>query len=104
MGDNAFVTAMSADQLFTDHSYQRPLDRRRAKKMAANWDRRLAGIIEVSERPEGHSPRYAVIDGQHRVAAAELLPEQPVLVVNVHTGLTLAEGASGAGRAGVARG
>lgn len=36
MGDNAFVTAMSAAELFTDHAYQRPLDARRAKQMAAN--------------------------------------------------------------------
>ncbi len=94
MGENAFITAVSAEELFTDHSYQRPLDRRRAKQMAATWDRRLAGIIEVSERPEDGSPRYAVIDGQHRVAAAALLSEPPVLVVNVHTGLTIADEAA----------
>lgn len=91
---NAYVTAMTTEELFADHAYQRPLDKRRAKQMAAAWDRRLAGIVEVSERPEGTSPRYAVIDGQHRVAAAALLAEPPVLVVNVHTGLTLAEEAA----------
>lgn len=94
MSGNAYVTAMSASDLFTDHAYQRPLDARRAKQMAASWDRRLAGIIEVSERLEGQTPRYAVIDGQHRVAAAELLSEPPVLVVNVHTGLTIADEAA----------
>lgn len=94
MSDDAYVTAMPVNELFTDHTYQRPLDARRAKQIAARWDRRLAGIVEVSDRTNGHSPRYAVIDGQHRVAAAALLPDPPILVVNVHTGLSIADEAA----------
>jgi len=91
---DAYVTAMAVSELFIDHSYQRPLDKRRAKQMAAAWDRRMAGIIEVSERPADAAPRYAVLDGQHRVAAAALLPAAPMLVVNVHSGLSIAEEAA----------
>jgi hypothetical protein len=62
--------------------------------MCTGWDRRLAGIIEVSDRGPDRSPRYAVIDGQHRWAAAQQLPEVPLLVANVHEGLdTAAEAA-----------
>ncbi len=91
---NTYVTAMKVADLFVDHTYQRELDVRRTKELAAAWDPRMAGIVEVSERPDGQSPRFAVIDGQHRVAAAALLAEPPVMVVNVHSGLSLAEEAA----------
>jgi hypothetical protein len=51
----------------------------------------MAGIVEVSDRGTEHQPRYAVIDGQHRVAAAGILEQPPVLVANVHSGLTIAQ-------------
>lgn len=94
MSTNTYVTAMKVGELFVDHTYQRELDTRRAKQLAEAWDPRMAGIVEVSERAEGQSPRFAVIDGQHRVAAAALLPEPPVMVVNVHSGLSIEEEAA----------
>jgi hypothetical protein len=89
--DDVYVTALRVDEMFTDPTYQRVLDVRRARKMCAAWDKRLAGILEVSDRGESASPRYAVIDGEHRWAAAGFLKDPPMLVANVHTGLTVAD-------------
>jgi hypothetical protein len=86
-----YVTAVQVDEVFADPTYQRILDVPRARKIAAGWDRRLAGILEVSDRGEDARPRYAVIDGQHRWAAAGYLQTPPILVANVHSGLTIAE-------------
>lgn len=86
-----YVTAVTVDDIFADPTYQRELDAPRARKMAAAWDRRLAGIIEVSDRGEHACPRFAIVDGQHRWAAAGLLATPPVLVANVHSGLAVAD-------------
>lgn len=88
---DVYVTALAIDEIFADPTYQRDLDEARARKMAAEWDRRLAGILEVSDRGEGHSPRFAVMDGMHRWAAAGKLETPPSLVANVHSGLTVAD-------------
>lgn len=86
---DVYVTALQVDEIFADDSYQRPVDQPRARKMARQWDRRLAGILEVSDRGVHASPRYAVIDGRHRWAAASLLDIPPSLVANVHTSLNV---------------
>lgn len=86
---DVYVTTLRVDEMFIDDQYQRILDVARARKIAATWDRRLAGIIEVSDRGEDCSPRYAVIDGQHRLAGARFLADPPPLVANVHEGLTV---------------
>lgn len=85
-----YIAAISAADMFADPTYQRVLDVHHARRMSASWDRRLAGIIEVSDRGPDASPRYAVIDGQHRWAAARYLADPPQLVANVHEGLTVA--------------
>lgn len=84
-----YVTALAVSEIFADPTYQRILDVRRARKMAREWDKRLAGILEVSDRGEDAQPRYAVLDGQHRWGAAKCLADPPMLVANVHTGLTV---------------
>ena len=87
--NDTYVTPINVTDIFADPTYQRPLDASRARKVADGWEPRLAGIIEVSDRGADASPRYAVIDGQHRWAAADYA-QIGVLVANVHTGLTLA--------------
>ena len=86
-----YIAAISAAEIFADHTYQRELDSARAKSMAAEWDPRLAGVIDVADRgldcPSGR--QYAVINGQHRWAAAELIDPNKALVANIHTGLTV---------------
>lgn len=89
-----YVTAVNVDEIFADPTYQRELDAGRARTMAATWDRRLAGILEVSDRGEDATPRYAIVDGQHRWAAAQKLDPPPALVANVHSGLTIADEAA----------
>jgi hypothetical protein len=54
---DVYVTALQVDEIFADHTYQRPVDPPRARKMAREWDRRLAGILEVSDRGAGSAPR-----------------------------------------------
>lgn len=93
-GRGAFIDAVGVDELFVDHTYQRPADLGRARKLAACWDRRLAGVVEVSDRGAGSAPRYAVIDGQHRWEAARLRDPNALLVANIHEGLSVAEEAS----------
>lgn len=92
--DDVYIAALRADEIFADTTYQRVLDVPRARKMASTWDRRLAGILEVSDRGEDVSPRYAVLDGQHRWSAAKFLQTPPSLVANVHSGLSLADEAA----------
>lgn len=47
--------------------YARPLNERRAAKLAADFDPRAVGLLLLSMRNDG---RYAIIDGQHRREAA----------------------------------
>lgn len=89
-----YVTTLTVDEIFADTTYQRVLDAARARMMSAGWDRRLAGIVEVSDRGHLAVPRYAIIDGQHRWAAAKFLRPAPPLVANVHEGLDLADEAA----------
>lgn len=88
---DVYVTALPVHAIFADPTYQRACDESRARKLAKEWDRRLVGIVEVSDRGEDVAPRYAIVDGQHRWAAAGRLDDPPALVANVHTGLSVAE-------------
>ncbi|UQX13554.1 DUF6551 family protein [Candidatus Mycobacterium methanotrophicum] len=87
----AYIDALSPEQLFVDYTYQRPPDNARAGALAAGWNRRLAGVIEVSDRGGDHHPRYAVIDGQHRWLAAQRLSPSPMMVATIHDGLSVAD-------------
>ncbi|UJL32185.1 hypothetical protein HZU38_30865 (plasmid) [Mycolicibacterium vanbaalenii] len=90
----SFIDALCVEELFVDPSYQRPTDMGRARTLAAAWDRRLAGVIEVSDRGEQQHPRYAVIDGAHRVEGARLRDPQSMVVASIHEGLSIAEEAA----------
>ncbi|WP_143545770.1 DUF6551 family protein [Rhodococcus sp. 14-2470-1a] len=86
----SFPLAVSVCDLFVDHTYQRECDTKRVRKIAAEWDPRLAGVLDVSDRGDDAQPRYAIINGQHRWAAAGMRDPDAHLVVNVHTGLDVA--------------
>ncbi|AYE99607.1 hypothetical protein C0J29_32130 (plasmid) [Mycobacterium paragordonae] len=89
-GLGGYVSVLHAQELFVDDSYQRPVDVARVRRMAEQWDRKLAGVIEVSDRGLVEGARYAVIDGQHRWEAAKLCVPVPPLVASVHEGLSVA--------------
>jgi len=59
-------------ELKVDHTYQRPVDLARARRIAAQWNWRDCGFIAVSMRDNGE---YYIIDGQHRHAAAMMIDE-----------------------------
>lgn len=60
------VEPVSVSTLIIDPRVQRPLDKRRVSKIAAELSMDALGIITVSRRANGD---HAVIDGQHRVEA-----------------------------------
>ena len=83
-----YVTSIPARHLFVDHTYQRPLDENRITKMVAEFNPEPLGVIDVSDRGDG---TFAIVEGQHRWAAArEAHPDRDGvhLVCLVHTGLT----------------
>ena len=51
--------------LRVDHTYQRPLDHKRVKRMAKDPDLDAFGTLIISERADGS---FWCIDGQHRIA------------------------------------
>lgn len=61
---------LNVDVLKVDHTYQRPLDQNRIKKIAANLDVKLLFRIAVNQRPDGS---YYIVDGQQRVGAINLI-------------------------------
>lgn len=91
---DVYVLAVPVADMFVDRTYQRELDERRAHRMGATWDPRLAGVLDVSDRGADASPRYAVINGQHRWAAVSHSGAVTHLVANIHTGLTVADEAA----------
>lgn len=90
---SAYTAVIQARELGVDHSYQRSLDEPRVARMVAAWDPRMVGTIDVSDRGEGEVPRYAVINGQHRAAAAARVSPaggDVWLACTVHEGLDVA--------------
>jgi hypothetical protein len=91
-GHGPYIDAVPAANMFADPAYQRDLNPRRVAKMVTEFDVTQVGVLEVSARPDG---RYAIIEGQHRWAAAleahpgRHRPNGLHLPCNVHTGLTV---------------
>lgn len=84
-----YIDAVSVSLMFADPTYQRDLDDARVETMAAEFDQRLIGVLEVSAREDG---RYAILDGQHRWATtcrAHPSAEDAHLVCQIHTGLSI---------------
>lgn len=96
-----------AHLLTVDPLVQRPLDPRRVKKIAENWDDLMVGVLTVSHRvPGALDPftdgsvaleEFVVLDGQTRLAAfREVCGEGTTapLMAQIHTGLTTEEEAT----------
>lgn len=86
------VREVPLNQLSVDLRVQRPLDTRRANKIAAEMNLDAVGLVCVSHRDDG---MYSVIDGQHRTEALRINGFTNELVqCEVYQGLTLADEAA----------
>jgi hypothetical protein len=87
-----YVTAIRAANLIVDHTYQRDLDEARIARMVTDFDRRLLGVLEVSDRGDG---TFAILDGQHRhalvLAAVPDAASSAYVVCQVYEGLSVAD-------------
>lgn len=93
-GPHTLVKQLPVAQLFRDEAYQRPLDERRVRRMQAEFDPSLLGVLEVSARADN---RYAVIDGGHRwqtLAALDTDGAATAAWCKVHFGLTVEQEAA----------
>ena len=79
--------------LFVDPVVQRSLNQGWASQIAKEFDPDHMGVVTVSERADG---RYAVIDGQHRIAAVRQLFDDDTQKIEckVHRGMTTEEEAA----------
>ncbi|MFC0314507.1 DUF6551 family protein [Gordonia phosphorivorans] len=89
MTTDTYVTAVHVNEMFADPTYQRELNESRAVSMSKRWQPHLVGVLDVSDRGETECPRYAIINGQHRWAAACHVDADMALPVTVHSGLTV---------------
>lgn len=86
------VREVPLNQLVVDLRVQRPLDTRRANKIAAELNLDAIGLICTSHRDDG---TYSIIDGQHRTEALRINGFTGELVqCEVYQGLTLADEAA----------
>jgi hypothetical protein len=94
-GATSYVKVVRAGELFADPTYQRDLNENWVRQRIDSFDERLFGLLEVSDRGEGHAPRrYAIVDGQQRHALiVEASPdgEDTPVAVRVHLGLTVTD-------------
>lgn len=86
------TTKIEPALLTVDHDVQRPLDTVRVAQIAADFEPEAFGVIHLSQRDDGS---VIILDGQHRVAAANVIGrgEVPVEAV-IWTGLSKAEEAA----------
>lgn len=83
--DRLFVH-VELDRLKIDKRYQRTINKERVRRMAANYDERLMGVLVCSVRDDG----VYVIDGQHRLEIARLLGH-PTIRCELRIGLSVKE-------------
>ena len=81
---DAKLEYVEVSALVSDGEYQRPVDEKRAMKIASEWDSALFGRLLIGLRPDG---TMVIIDGHHRVKAATILglTHLPAAVINVAT-------------------
>lgn len=84
--DVALKDILVKEQFGLNAAQFRPVLKNRVNDLAANWDTKAAGVLLLSERPEGY---YAAIDGQHRtLAALKALGKDATLPAAVFVGLS----------------
>ncbi|MBA3824569.1 MAG: hypothetical protein H0X24_11840 [Ktedonobacterales bacterium] len=73
--------------LIIDPRYQRAVSRAKVKEIAANFNERAAGLLTISERPDG---TQVILDGQHR-RDSMLKIDKTQWLAEVYLNLTLQE-------------
>jgi ParB-like nuclease domain len=63
------ISVVAVSEMYVDHTYQRPLDERHVDKIVRKYAPELWMPLLVAPMPHG----YAVVEGQHRHAAAKRL-------------------------------
>ena len=71
-----------------DPAYQRDVDAKRVKTMAAEWNPLLCGLPVLAHRKNGER---VAIDGQHRIAALTVRSPNATIQCRVIEGLSIAE-------------
>lgn len=79
----ASCTRVNIDKIVTDGRYQRPVEEKRVERIVREFDAKQLGTVELSKRKDGS---YAIIDGQHRLAALKALGRKQVPAI-VHEDL-----------------
>jgi hypothetical protein len=86
------IVGVPLNLLIIDSRVQRPLDQRKADKIAADLNLDAIGLICLSHRDDG---AYSIIDGQHRVAGLRIAGfADDAVDCEVFRGLTLADEAA----------
>lgn len=80
--------SIPAREIHVDYDYQRLVRSRRVSRLVAQFDPKLLGTLEVSERADGS---YWVIDGQHRLEACKAIDPDLEVPCVVYRGLTREE-------------
>jgi uncharacterized protein DUF6551 len=87
--DTARQEVISSEKLLVDLRVQRPLDTKKAQKIAVQFNPQAMGLVTVSLRSDR---MYYLLDGQHRVEAARRANDGSYKVLcEVFEGLTLQE-------------
>lgn len=86
-GNRPQIKRLPLDSLFIDNRYQRPLNERVVGKITGAFEPIMCGVLEVSTRA---GDKFAVLDGQHRLAGLQLLDETD-WDCRVHENLTAKE-------------
>lgn len=82
------IEELTAGDFYVDHNVQRGLQEARVAEMAADFRPDSMGLITASLRPDG---RIAILDGQHRIAAARSARYDGPIVTRVFENLTVQE-------------
>jgi len=82
------IEELHAGDFFVDHNVQRMLNEPRVAEMAADFRPDSMGLITASLRENG---RIAILDGQHRIAAARMARYDGPIVSRVFENLTVKE-------------
>jgi hypothetical protein len=87
------VELVPLDELFADSNYQRPPQEVFVDRMVNSFDDTLVGVLDASDRGNGSSPSYAILDGVQRFTAMKKVGKHTVYIAT-YEGMTIQEEAT----------